>query len=86
MVVVAGAHGLAALVIRWQNQRLQAEMAAVPRATRAKMARSFAESQAVMAERQRQWALQQQLRDLEQQIREEAMSEKARAWHHQWRQ
>jgi len=42
--------------------------------------------QAEQAERRRQWALQQQLRDLEQSIREEAMSEEARAWHRQWRQ
>jgi hypothetical protein len=42
--------------------------------------------QAEQAELRRQWALQQQLRDLEQQIREEAMSEEWRDWHRQWRQ
>jgi hypothetical protein len=32
------------------------------------------------AERQRQWALQRQLRELEEQIREERLSEEAREW------
>jgi hypothetical protein len=59
VVVVAGVQGLAMLGIRWQNQCLQAEMDAVTRATCAKMARSFAESQAAMAERRRQWQVEQ---------------------------
>jgi hypothetical protein len=34
----------------------------------------------------RRWAVREQLRDLEQQIREEAMSEEQRDWHRQFRQ
>jgi len=52
VVVVAGIQGLAALGIRWQTRRVQAEMDTVTRVTRAKIARCFAESQAAMAESQ----------------------------------
>ena len=34
----------------------------------------------------RYWAVREQVREIEQQIREEAMSEEERHWHCQWRQ